>query len=67
MELKGFRREDISKADDVMNYLSTADAIIIDLRENGGGNSLGLYWSSYFLKDNTSLSGIYERRTDTKN
>ena len=66
VELKGFRREDISKADDVMNYLSTADAIIIDLRENGGGNSLGLYWSSYFLKDNTSLSGIYERRTDTK-
>ena len=66
VELKGFRREDISKVDDVMNYLSTADAIIIDLRENGGGNSLGLYWSSYFLKGNIHLTGTYERRTDTK-
>jgi len=65
VELKGFRREDISKVDDVMNYLSTADAIIIDLRENGGGGGLGLYWSSYFLKENTPLTGSYERRTDT--
>lgn len=66
VELKGFRREDIPKVDDVMSYLSTADAIIIDLRENGGGSSLGLYWSSYFLKENTLLTGNYERRTDTK-
>jgi hypothetical protein len=66
VQLKGFRREDIFKVDDVMNYLSTADAIIIDLRENGGGSGLGLYWSSYFLKDNTHLTGTYERRTDTK-
>lgn len=66
VELKGFRREDISKVDDVMNYFSTADAIIIDLRENGGGNSLGLYWSSYFLKENVHLTGTYARRTNTK-
>lgn len=66
VELKGFRREDISKVDDVMNYLSTADAIIIDLRKNGGGSELGLYWSSYFLKENTHLTGTYERRTDSK-
>lgn len=65
-ELKGFRREDISKVDDLMNYLSTADAIIIDLRKNGGGSELGLYWSSYFLKENTHLTGTYERRTDSK-
>lgn len=66
VKLKGFRREDLSKVDDVMNYLSTADAIIIDLRENGGGNSLGLYWSSYFFKKDIHLTGTYERRTDTK-
>ncbi|WP_083629239.1 S41 family peptidase [Tenacibaculum agarivorans] len=66
VELNDFRREDISKVDDIMKYLSTADAIIIDLRKNGGGNSLGQYWSSYFLKENTQLSGMYERRTDTK-
>lgn len=66
VKLKGFRREDISKVDDVMSYLSTADAIIIDLRENGGGSALGLYWSSYFLKENTHLTGTYERRTDSK-
>ncbi|MBW1297407.1 S41 family peptidase [Aquimarina litoralis] len=66
VELKGFRREDIPKVDDIMNYLSTADAIIIDLRNNGGGSTLGSYWSSYFLKENTALSGSYERRTDTK-
>ena len=53
VELKGFRREDISKVDDIMEYLSTADAIIIDLRENGGGGALGDYWSSYFLEENT--------------
>jgi hypothetical protein len=64
VELKGFRREDISKVDNVMNYFSTADAIIIDLRQNGGGSELGLYWSSYFIKEDTNLTGTYERRKD---
>ena len=66
VELKGFRREDIPKVDAIMDYLSTADALIIDLRENGGGNSLGLYWSSYFFKENIALTGSYTRRTDSK-
>lgn len=66
VELKGFRREDIPKVDDIMNYFSTTDALIIDLRENGGGNSLGLYWSSYFLEEDIPLTGTYERRTDIK-
>jgi tetratricopeptide (TPR) repeat protein len=65
VSLEGFRREDIPKVDAVMNYFSTADALIIDLRENGGGNSLGQYWSSYFLEENIAVSGLYERRTDT--
>ena len=66
VELKGFRREDIPKVDDIMSYMSTADAIIIDLRENGGGNSLGLYWSSYFLGSDVLLTSTYERRIDKK-
>jgi len=65
IELNGFRREDIPKVDVVMNYFNTADALIIDLRENGGGNSLGLYLTSYFLNEDVPLSGLYERRTDT--
>jgi tetratricopeptide (TPR) repeat protein len=65
VELKGFRREDMPKVDAIMEYFSTADAMIIDLRENGGGNSLGLYWSSYFLNEGLALSGQYERRTDS--
>ncbi len=65
VELKGFRREDISKVDAIMNYLTTADAIIIDLRENGGGSELGLYWSSYFLEKDINLTGNYSRRTDS--
>lgn len=66
VELNGFRREDIPQVDDVMGYLSTADAIIIDLRNNGGGSELGLYWSSYFLETDIILTSIYERRTDIK-
>ncbi|MTI21106.1 hypothetical protein E1176_08750 [Fulvivirga sp. RKSG066] len=65
IELNGFRKEDIPKVDEVMSFFNTADALIIDLRKNGGGNSLGLYLSSYFLEDDVALSGVYERRTDT--
>lgn len=65
VELKGFRKEDLSKVDAVMDYLSTSDAIIVDLRENGGGGGLGLYWSSYFLEEGTPLTGTYERRTNS--
>jgi tetratricopeptide (TPR) repeat protein len=45
-----------------MRILSNADAIIIDLRENGGGS--GDYLSSYFLKHPTQLTGWYSRKDD---
>jgi tetratricopeptide (TPR) repeat protein len=42
-----------------MKFLSGANAIIIDLRENGGGS--GDYLSSYFLKYPTQLNSWYSR------
>ncbi len=45
-----------------IRILSNADAIIIDLRENGGGS--GDYLSSYFLKHPTQLNSWYSRKDD---
>ena len=42
-----------------MRFLANARAIIIDVRENGGGS--GDYLSSYFLPYPTQLSGSYSR------
>jgi tetratricopeptide (TPR) repeat protein len=44
-----------------MTFLASARAIIIDVRENGGGS--GDYLSSYFLPYPTQLSGSYSRET----
>jgi tetratricopeptide (TPR) repeat protein len=44
-----------------MKFLANAQAIIIDIRENGGGS--GDYLSSYFLPYPTQLSGSYSRQT----
>jgi retinol-binding protein 3 len=43
-----------------MKFLANARAIIIDVRENGGGS--GDYLSSYFLPYPTQLSGLYSRQ-----
>jgi tetratricopeptide (TPR) repeat protein len=43
-----------------MEFLANALAIIIDVRENGGGS--GDYLSSYFLPYPTQLSGSYSRQ-----
>ena len=45
-----------------IKFISNADAVIIDLRENGGGS--GDYLSSYFLKYPTQLTGWYSREDD---
>lgn len=44
-----------------MTFLANAQAIIIDVRENGGGS--GDYLSSYFLPYPTQLSGSFSRQT----
>jgi tetratricopeptide (TPR) repeat protein len=45
-----------------MAFLSNANAIIVDLRENGGGS--GDYLSSYFLEYPTQLNSSYSREDD---
>jgi len=46
-------------------FLSTANAIIIDLRENGGGSDdMGTLILSYFLPHPTQLTGTYHRHGD---
>lgn len=65
LHIRGFRVEDFDKVDPVMKYLETADAIIIDLRDNSGGNGpIVGYLSSYFLPTGDTLSTMYERRKD---
>jgi len=46
-----------------MKFLANARAIIIDVRENGGGS--GDYLSSYFLPYPTQLSGSYSRQDNS--
>jgi C-terminal processing protease CtpA/Prc len=46
-----------------MNFLSYTDAIIIDLRDNGGGDPTQIQLiSSYFFKEPTHLNDLYFRR-----
>lgn len=49
-----------------MNMLSNSDAIIIDLRQNGGGDPTQIQLiSSYFFADPTHLNDLYNRKEDT--
>jgi len=48
-----------------MSFLANADALIIDLRENGGGNaSMIQLLTGYFFKDGVHLIDWYNRRKD---
>lgn len=54
-----------SDVDQVMNRLATADALIIDMRYNGGGSpQMAQYLTSYFFNTRFLLNTIYERATD---
>jgi hypothetical protein len=49
-----------------MSFLSNCDAIIFDLRRNGGGDgTMGHFLSTYFFDTQVHLSSIYWRNTDT--
>lgn len=65
LELRRFYSFDQAKdmALAAMTFLGAANAIIIDVRENGGGS--GDYLSSFFLPYPTQLSGLYTRADDT--
>ena len=48
-----------------MNYLEHSSAIIIDLRENGGGHpDMEQFLCSYFFEDRVALNSIYNRETN---
>ena len=48
-----------------LNFLSNCDAMIIDLRENGGGHpNLIQLMSSYFFDESTHLNTFYIRESD---
>jgi hypothetical protein len=68
LDLRGFSgfREAAETAIAAMNFLANADAVIIDLRRNGGGNPEMIQLiSSYFLKERTHLNSFENRGQDT--
>ena len=49
-----------------MNFLANVDAIIIDLRQNGGGDpKMVAFVSSYLFAEPTHLNDLWTRSTDT--
>ncbi|WP_106791357.1 S41 family peptidase [Aquimarina sp. Aq78] len=61
----GGSEEHLAKIDQVMNDMLIADAIIIDMRRNGGGSPTTVnYLSSYFFNEKLLLNTIYSRATD---
>ncbi len=58
----GGSEEHLAKIDFVMKEMQIADAIIIDLRRNGGGYPTTVnYLSSYFFSEKILLNSIYSR------
>ena len=48
-----------------MNFLANSEALIIDLRENGGGSpGMVAYLTSYLFEDRVHLNSIYSRPED---
>jgi hypothetical protein len=48
-----------------MAFLANSESVILDLRQNGGGQSGGTLLCSYFLKEDTHLSDFYNRPENT--
>lgn len=65
VKIDGFRAEDKHQVDGLMTYLRTADAIIFDLTDNGGGGQPVNYLTSYFLPENTLIVKTYHRKKDS--
>jgi hypothetical protein len=67
LELTGFSSNENAgdAAAAAMNFLANTDAVIIDLRRNGGGSPYTIqYISSYFLKERTHLNSFQWRGQD---
>lgn len=68
LDLRGFYPADTGGATAVaaMNYLSNSDAVIIDLRQNGGGSPTMIQLiSGYFFGDPVHLNSFYIRADDS--
>ncbi len=67
LDLRGFAPPQMGgpAADSYMQLLSTSDAIIIDLRKNGGGSpEMVRYLCSYFFDKKVHLNSLYWREND---
>lgn len=67
IDLRGFAGTQIGipMADSYMKLISDTDALIIDLRKNGGGSpSMVQYLCSYFFDDHRHLNSLYWREGD---
>jgi hypothetical protein len=65
LDLRGFSPAEFGGATAIaaMNFLANSDAVIIDLRKNGGGDpSMIQLISSYFFKEHTHLNNLYWRK-----
>jgi len=68
LDLRGFNPAEYGGATAVaaMNFLANSEAIIIDLRKNGGGNpSMIQLISSYFFDEPVHLNNFYYRPADS--
>lgn len=67
LDLRGFSglENGQAHADAAMQFISRADAIIIDLTQNGGGSPrMVQYLCSYFFDDHRHLNSLYWRQGD---
>lgn len=68
LDLQGFFEADIAgpTATAAMNFLANSRALIIDLRQNGGGDpSMIQLLTSYFFDNPVHLNSFYSRLTDS--
>jgi hypothetical protein len=68
LELEGFMPAEMigDTAAAAMSFLANSEAVIVDLRKNGGGHPAGvILLCSYFFDDQTHLNSIYNRSEDT--
>ncbi|MEM6377628.1 MAG: S41 family peptidase, partial [Bacteroidota bacterium] len=65
MQYFGGGQRNYDKIDAVMTQLKEADALIVDLRSNGGGSPRTVqYLCSYFFDEHKLLSSLYSRYDD---
>lgn len=67
LDLRGFAGMESGKsiADSYMKLMSNADAVIVDLRKNGGGSpNMVQYLCSYFFDTKVHLNSLYWREGD---